>query len=102
MVARGPRPVLAGRGRGRLDALAATLSQERGVQLETAVAGTDSPERLRELIGAGDVLVSTAGPFMKAGRAAVAAAAGAGAVYLDSSGEPPFIRQGFEEVCPRA
>src|SRR5713101_5459171 len=102
MVARGLWPVLAGRDQGRLDALAATLSQAGGVQLETAVAGTDSPERLRELIGAGDVLVSTAGPFMKVGRAAVAAAAGAGAVYLDSSGEPPFIRQVFEESGPRA
>src|SRR6266851_2279171 len=100
MVARGLRPVLAGRDRGRLDARAATLSQAGGVQPETAVAGTDSPERLRELIGAGDVLVSTAGPFMKVGRAAVAAAAGA--VYLDSSGEPPFIRQVFEESGPRA
>jgi short subunit dehydrogenase-like uncharacterized protein len=57
---------------------------------------------LRELIGAGDVLVSTAGPFMKVGRAAVAAAADAGAIYLDSSGEPPFIRQVFEESGPRA
>jgi short subunit dehydrogenase-like uncharacterized protein len=102
MVMSGLRPVLAGRDRGRLDALAGTLSQERGVRLETAVAGTDSPERLRELIGAGDVLVSTAGPFMKVGRAAAAAAVDAGAVYLDSSGEPPFIRQVFEEFGPRA
>jgi len=102
MVAHGVRPVLAGRDQGRLDALAATLSQAGGVQLETAVAGTDSPERLRELIGTGDVLVSTAGPFVKVGRAAVAAAADAGAIYLDSSGEPPFIRQVFEEFGPRA
>src|SRR5260370_25437004 len=102
MVISGLRPVLAGRDRGRLDALAARLSQAGGVQLETAVAGTDSPERLRELIGAGDVLVSTAGPFMKAGGAAVAAAAGAGAVYLDSSGEPPFSGEVVEEFGPRA
>jgi len=54
------------------------------------------------LIGAGDVLVSTAGPFMKVGRPVVAAAVDAGAVYLDSSGEPPFIRQVFEEFGPRA
>jgi len=46
--------------------------------------------------------VSTAGPFLKIGRAAVAAAVDAGAVYLDSSGEPPFIRQVFEEFGPRA
>jgi short subunit dehydrogenase-like uncharacterized protein len=104
MVAGGARPVLAGRDRGRLDALAARLSQEGGgIELETAVAGAAAgPGRLRELIGAGDVLVSTAGPFVKAGRPAVEAAVDAGAIYLDSSGEPPFIRQVFEEFGPRA
>jgi short subunit dehydrogenase-like uncharacterized protein len=57
---------------------------------------------LRQLLDAGDVLVSTAGPFLKIGRAAVTAAVDAGAVYLDSTGEPPFIRQVFEEFGPRA
>ena len=102
MVASGLRPVLAGRDRGRLDVIAAQLSQASGARLETAVAGTDRPAGLRELIGAGDVLVSTAGPFVKIGRAAVTAAVDAGAIYLDSSGEPPFIRAVFEEFGPRA
>lgn len=103
MVAAGARPVLAGRDQGRLNALAARISQAGGgIELETAVAGIESPEPLRRLLGAGDVLVSTAGPFMKVGRSAVAAAVDAGAVYLDSSGEPPFIRQVFEEFGPRA
>jgi hypothetical protein len=39
---------------------------------------------------------------MKVGRPVVAAAVDAGAVYLDSSGEPPFIREVFEEFGPRA
>ena len=103
MVAGGARPVLAGRDRGRLDALADRLVQESGgTQLETAVAGTAGPGQLRDLLGAGDVLVSTAGPFLKIGRPAVAAAVDAGAIYLDSSGEPPFIRHVFEEFGPRA
>jgi short subunit dehydrogenase-like uncharacterized protein len=104
MVAGGIRPVLAGRNRDRLDAVAASLSQEGGgAKLETAVAGAAAgPGRLRELIGAGDVLVSTAGPFVKVGRPVVEAAVDAGAIYLDSSGEPPFIRQVFEEFGPRA
>src|SRR5579864_3108749 len=102
MVVSGARPVLAGRDRGRLDAAAARLSQESGgPELETAVAGTEGPGPLRQLLGAGDVLVSTAGPFMKIGRPIVAAAVDAGAVYLDSTGEPPFIRQVFEEFGPR-
>ena len=103
MLASGARPVLAGRDQGRLNALAAQLAQAGdGTQLETAVAGAAEPRPLRDLIGAGDVLVSAAGPFLKVGRPAVAAAVDAGAVYLDSSGEPPFIRQVFEEVGPRA
>jgi len=103
MIASGARPVLAGRDQSRLSALAARLSQAGGgTELETAVAAADGPGPLRDLIGAGDVLVSTAGPFMKVGRPVVAAAVEAGAVYLDSSGEPPFIRQVFEEFGPRA
>jgi short subunit dehydrogenase-like uncharacterized protein len=102
LVTSGRRPVLAGRDRERLDALAARLSPEGTGTLETAVAGTEDAKPLRELLGAGDVLVSTAGPFMKIGRAAVTAAVDAGAIYLDSSGEPPFIRQVFEEFGPRA
>ena len=103
MVASGARPILAGRDQSRLSALAARLSQAGdGTELETAVAAADGPGPLRDLIGAGDVLVSTAGPFMKVGRPAVAAAVDAGAVYLDSTGEPPFIRQVFEEFGPRA
>ena len=46
--------------------------------------------------------MSTAGPFLKVGRSVVQAAVEAGAVYLDSSGEPPLIRQVFEEFGPRA
>jgi short subunit dehydrogenase-like uncharacterized protein len=103
MVASGARPVLAGRDQSRLSALAARISQAGGgTELETAVAAADGPGPLRDLIGAGDVLVSTAGPFMKVGRPVVTAAVDASAVYLDSSGEPPFIRQVFEEFGPRA
>ncbi len=103
MIGSGARPVLAGRDRSRLSALAARLAQAGdGTELETAVAAADGPGPLRDLIGAGDVLVSTAGPFMKVGRPVVAAAVDAGAVYLDSTGEPPFIRQVFEEFGPRA
>src|ERR1700750_1215740 len=103
MVASGARPVLAGRDQSRLSALAARLSRAGdGAELETAVATTEGPGPLRDLIGAGDVLVSTAGPFLKVGRPVVTAAVEAGAVYLDSTGDPPFIREVFEEFGPRA
>jgi short subunit dehydrogenase-like uncharacterized protein len=53
-------------------------------------------------VSAGDVLVSTVGPFLRWGAPAVEAAVGAGAHYIDSTGEPPFIRRVFEEWGPRA
>jgi short subunit dehydrogenase-like uncharacterized protein len=95
--------VLAGRDQSRLDAVAAQLSRAAGgATLETAVAGSAGPGPLRDLLAAGDVLVSTAGPFLKVGRPVMAEAVDAGAIYLDSSGDPPFIRAAFEEFAPRA
>jgi saccharopine dehydrogenase-like NADP-dependent oxidoreductase len=93
LVADGVRLVLAGRDQGRLSALAARLAQAYGgTEPETAVVDAERPGRLRDLLGPSDVLVSTAGPFLQVGRPIVAAAVDAGAVYLDSAGEPPFIR----------
>jgi short subunit dehydrogenase-like uncharacterized protein len=97
MVRRGLRPVLAGRDATRLAALAGQLGG-----LPTRVADANDPASVRALIGRGDVLVSTVGPFCRWGQAALHAATGAGAVYLDSTGEPPFIRQVFEQAGPLA
>jgi short subunit dehydrogenase-like uncharacterized protein len=97
LVARGARPVLAGRSPARLDPLA-----ERLGGLATAVADVTTPGSLASLLGRGDVLVTTVGPFVRLGEPAVAAAVDAGAVYLDSTGEPPFIRRVFEHHGPRA
>lgn len=97
LVDRGARPVLAGRDAARLEALAAELGG-----LETAVADVARPETVRALVERGDVLVSTVGPFSRWGGPAVEAAIGAGAHYLDSTGEAPFIREVFEHHGPRA
>jgi short subunit dehydrogenase-like uncharacterized protein len=97
MVKRGVRPVLAGRDPARLAALA-----ERLGGLETARADVTEERSVAALVGRGDVLVSTVGPFLQLGRPAVAAAVGAGAIYLDSTGEPPFIREVFEQHGPAA
>lgn len=92
LVAAGAKPVLAGRSAARLDALAGEL----GGGLETAVADVDRPTTVRGLVSRGDVLVSTVGPFARWGDPAVQAAIAAGAGYLDSTGEPEFIRRVFE------
>ena len=54
------------------------------------------------LLEPGDVLVSTVGPFAKWGEPAVRAAIAAGGTYIDSTGEPAFIRRVFEEFGPPA
>ncbi len=90
------RPVLAGRNRDALEALAAELDTE------FALADSGDPRSVAALVESGDVLVSTVGPFVKHGAAAVQAAATTGAHYLDSTGEGPFIREVFEEYGPVA
>jgi short subunit dehydrogenase-like uncharacterized protein len=132
MVERGLRPLLAARSRAKLEALAEELGgralavaaaepaaggapaaaetrsadsgSEGGLRtpLETAVADVSDPPSVRALIEEGDVLVTTVGPFVRWGSVAAAAATTAGAHYLDSTGEPPFIRQVFERYGPVA
>jgi short subunit dehydrogenase-like uncharacterized protein len=97
LVDRGLRPVLAARNEERLARLGARLGG-----LETRVADAGDPQTLRRLVGRGDVLVSTAGPFARMGRPVVAAAVDAGAHYLDSTGESAFIRAVFEHHGPAA
>jgi short subunit dehydrogenase-like uncharacterized protein len=97
LAARGARPVLAGRDPDPLAGLAGRLGG-----LETARADVTDPRSVRALLGQGDVLVTTVGPFLQLGRAAVDAAVDAGAVYLDSTGEPPFVRRIFESDGRRA
>jgi short subunit dehydrogenase-like uncharacterized protein len=92
------RPVLAGRSHQNLAALGVKL----GKGLETVVADVAHPDSLLELIRPDDVFVSTVGPFVRFGRPAVEAAIYKRATYLDSCGEPPFIRSVFEELSPIA
>ena len=97
LVDAGARPVLAGRDSGRLSRLAAELGG-----LDTAVADVARPTSVRALVERGDVLVTTVGPYLRFGGAALEAASDAGAHYFDATGEGPFIRRVFEEYGPRA
>jgi len=98
MVERGLKPVLAARSQDKLD----TLAQELRGGLETATADVSDPPSVRALVEKGDVLVTTVGPFARWGAPAAAAATTAGAHYIDSTGEPPFIREVFERYGPAA
>ncbi len=97
MAKQGMTPVLSGRRREPLEALAAELGG-----LESQVADVDDPASVRALVEKGDTLVTTVGPFTRWGDPALDAALDAGAHYLDSTGEPGFVRKVFEEGGPRA
>src|SRR3954463_10686825 len=92
LTAAGERPVLAGRSEQALSALAERLGGVEWVRADAMRQNT-----VFDLVGAGDVLISTVGPFAKWGLPAVRAAVAAGCVYLDSTGEPEHIRRVFEE-----
>ena len=97
--------VLVSRSRDRVQALAEELAPltSQGRPCEVATADASDPASVRSLIDSkGDVLLSTVGPFVRHGRAAVEAAIDAGAAYVDSTGEAPFIRWVFEDAGPRA
>ena len=98
LVTRGEHPLLAGRSADKLTA----LSGELGGGYDTAVADVANPASVRELVGPEDVIIATVGPFVRWGDVAAEAAVEAGAKYLDSTGEPAFIRRVFEQFGPRA
>jgi short subunit dehydrogenase-like uncharacterized protein len=97
LTARGVRPLLAGRSAGSLAKMASAMDG-----LETALADVADPAAVRALLEPGDVMLATVGPFARFGDPAAEAAIDAGACYLDSTGEPAFIRRVFEEFGPRA
>jgi short subunit dehydrogenase-like uncharacterized protein len=96
LAAQGATPVLAGRSEDRLRPLAERLGAE------WRQADAMRQNSVFALVEEGDVLVSTVGPFVRWGEPAVRAAIAAKATYLDSTGEPAFIRRVFEELGPPA
>ncbi|KPI06432.1 Saccharopine dehydrogenase [Actinobacteria bacterium OK074] len=94
LLARGEKPTLAGRSRTRMLALADRFEAD----LPVAEVDVTSTADLTRLLEPGDVVVSTIGPFMRLGMAAVTAAARAGAHYFDSTGEGTFARRVLLEL----
>jgi short subunit dehydrogenase-like uncharacterized protein len=92
----GASPVLAGRSEESVRELAERLGAD------WKVADALRQNSVFALLEEGDVLVSTVGPFVKWGEPAVRAAIAARGVYIDSTGEPPFIRRVFDEFGPPA
>jgi short subunit dehydrogenase-like uncharacterized protein len=93
LAVQGAAPVLAGRSEGPLRDLADRL----GVEWRQADALRRNS--VFALMEKGDVLVSTVGPFAKWGEPAVRAAIAASGTYIDSTGEPTFMRRVFGEFA---
>ncbi|MEU1981061.1 saccharopine dehydrogenase NADP-binding domain-containing protein [Nocardia sp. NPDC019395] len=91
LIARGAAPVLAARNATSVEKLATEIGGA-----DTAVADVTDPGSVEALLGRGDVLVTTVGPFLRYGGPALAAALASGAHYFDSTGEGPFIRTVFD------
>ncbi len=89
---RGARIVLAGRDRGKLEALLEKL----GGDAEVAAVPLCNRAGLRELVERGAAVIACAGPFTLHGAPLIEAAAETGTPYLDTTGEQPFIRAAFE------
>jgi short subunit dehydrogenase-like uncharacterized protein len=86
LVRHGSSPTLAGRRRDRLEHLARKYGR-----LDFAVVDVADEASIDAVIGPGDILISTVGPFAKLGHTAVAAAVRNGAHYIDSTGEVDFV-----------
>lgn len=97
LVARGLKPVLAGRSPEKIKPLAAELGG-----LDTASADITDAASVEALVERGDVLATTVGPFARHGQVALDAAIASGAHYVDSTGEADFIRGVFADAGPRA
>ncbi|MFI6866746.1 saccharopine dehydrogenase NADP-binding domain-containing protein [Nocardia sp. NPDC050406] len=72
------------------------------LECEVVAADVSVPGALDDLVRSDDVVISTVGPFQRLGREVARSAAKAGAIYLDSTGEPPFIEWMFRTLGPVA
>lgn len=88
LLARGVRPLIAGRNEQKL----AALAREHG-GLPTFVADVSRTDSLAAMAARSRVIVNCAGPFVDLGEPVVDAAIAAKAHYLDTTGEQPFIRR---------
>jgi short subunit dehydrogenase-like uncharacterized protein len=82
---------IAGRNQGKLEAVAERIDALGGVRPEIISADTGNADSMAALARSTRVLVTTVGPYVQLGEAAVKAAAEAGIAYVDLTGEPEFV-----------
>ncbi len=94
---RGADFLIAGRDRGKLEA----LSEELG-GVPVAAASLEDPAGLRGMLESCSVVAACAGPFTLHGEPLVAAAVESGTHYLDTTGEQGFMKMVFDRYGDRA
>jgi short subunit dehydrogenase-like uncharacterized protein len=95
----GCRWALAGRNRGKLEAVRERLAKAHpsAAGLDLLVADSSDPASLQEVAASARVVVTTVGPYLLHGEALVRACAEAGTDYVDLTGEPEFVDRMFLE-----
>ena len=97
LVARGARPILCGRDSSRVADLADNLGG-----LPSRTADASDPSSVLAAVEEDGVVISTVGPFVQYGAAAIEAAIAKRATYLDSTGEHVFTRVVADTWGPQA
>ncbi|WP_290057527.1 saccharopine dehydrogenase family protein, partial [Amycolatopsis solani] len=89
----GLRWALAGRNRGKLEAVRARLAaiDDRFTALDLLIADSADPASLKAVAESAKVVITTVGPYLTHGEPLVAACAEAGTDYVDLTGEPEFV-----------
>jgi short subunit dehydrogenase-like uncharacterized protein len=89
----GVRWALAGRNRGKLEAVRERLAELNPAATDVPVlhADVEEPATLREVARSAHVVATTVGPYMAYGEPLVEACAQAGTDYADLTGEPEFV-----------
>ncbi|MGH3664082.1 MAG: saccharopine dehydrogenase family protein [Micromonosporaceae bacterium] len=87
------RWAIAGRNRGKLEALRSQLAEinPKLAELPLLHADANEPDSLRAVAVDTRAVVTTVGPYLRYGEPLVAACANAGTDYLDLTGEPEFV-----------
>ena len=91
----GMRWALAGRNRGKLEAVRTRLATLDATLADLELIEADSADRpsLDAMVARTKVVISTVGPYVQFGEPLVAACAEAGTDYVDITGEPLFVDQ---------
>lgn len=82
---------IAGRNQARLEAVADRIDGLGGIRPEIISADTGDADSMAALAGSTRVLITTVGPYVQYGEAAVKASVEAGIAYVDLTGEPEFV-----------